>query len=103
MTIDQDNMVEQVMLPDLSALYPMFNSNLDPMDIVSALSQQMPIVEDSSPINNPFLPVTSHQSRIPHGLKSMEEREEGKVYNVTWWRPHGDTAIAPGMILKESC
>jgi hypothetical protein len=28
---------------------------------------------------------------------AKDKREEGKTVKVSWWRPHGQTAIAPGL------
>ena len=32
------------------------------------------------------------------GGKKLHRDDEGKIVKVTWWRPHGQTAIAPGTL-----
>lgn len=53
---------------------------LNPTDFMWAMSSQLPMMEESSPAD--VLP--------------EEERIKGKIVKISWWRPHGQTAIAPG-------
>ncbi|BEI95017.1 uncharacterized protein CcaverHIS019_0705980 [Cutaneotrichosporon cavernicola] len=56
-----------------------FDMPFDPTQFILAMSSQLPTVEcDVSP-SAPLSP------------------SDGKVVRITWWRPHGPTAIAPGL------
>jgi hypothetical protein len=71
-------------------------SMFDPAQVVMALSSQLPTVEESSTYGDPpsgSLPMTLGTTSSP----ATKVRSEDKVVKLTWWRPHGQTAIAPGM------
>ncbi|KAK1921479.1 hypothetical protein DB88DRAFT_513497 [Papiliotrema laurentii] len=94
--------VEQIPLPHLDAAW---SSQMDPVDLVSALSSQMPIIESSSPdytgrsVADLFSSFAFPQSGVfdTRQVDQASPSQEQKCFNVTWWRPHGDTAIAPGL------
>ena len=68
--------------------------SMDPAQFIWAVSSRLPTVEESSPFD--FASAGSGPSpKITSGGKKLKG-EEGKIVKVTWWRPHGQTAIAPG-------
>jgi hypothetical protein len=82
----------------------MFNTNtngVSPMaefdiaQFVSAISSQMPRVQDASPQGAS----SSNTGPSPQtgDLNSKGKTDKGKIVKVSWFRPHGITAIAPGM------
>ena len=85
-----------------------FPSLFDPAQFVSAVSAQLPIVQETnSPAdfvrqtNNPMAlsPLTHATSSVRQGIEENNNQGDGKdgrIVKVTWWRPHGQTAIAPG-------
>jgi hypothetical protein len=87
-TNDMDNM----RLPD-------WLSAFDPSHFVSAMSSKLPTVEDERtaaeelPIPGTISPSGGTQliGSTPNGGTRYR-----KTVKVTWWRPHGRTAIAPG-------
>lgn len=87
----------QIPSTDLPAGWP---TDVDPFELIMAFSSRMPEVEQ-----------TSVQDRISpnseSGLSAGRTGGSGRVsrrskdgadtfVKVTWWRPHGQTAIAPG-------
>lgn len=77
---------------------PDWLSALDPSHFVSTMSSKLPTVEDgSSAVEG--LPISGIAS-VPNGAQPTETAPGGsryhKIVKVTWWRPHGRTAIAPG-------
>lgn len=93
------------MLPNMSPSGSLFNTNngVSPMaefdiaQFVSAISSQMPRVQDASPqgassSNTGPSPQTGDQN-------TKGKAEKGKIVKVSWFRPHGITAIAPGTLL----
>jgi hypothetical protein len=69
-------------------------TSMDPAQFIWAVSSRLPTVEESSPFD--FASAGSGPSpKVPSGGKKLKG-EEGKIVKVTWWRPHGQTAIAPG-------
>lgn len=57
----------------------------DPEQFILTMSSQLPTVEaDTSPTN-------LFSSAV------LPSNQEGRVVKITWWRPHGPTAIAPGL------
>jgi hypothetical protein len=67
---------------------------MDPAQFIWAVSSRLPTVEESSPFD--FASAGSGPSpKVNAGGKKLKG-EEGKIVKVTWWRPHGQTAIAPG-------
>jgi hypothetical protein len=78
-------------------------SDVDPFELIMAFSSRMPEVEQTS-VQDGISPgsdtVTSTGKPSGNGSASVAPRDKehgGKNYvKVTWWRPHGQTAIAPG-------
>ncbi|WVW83535.1 hypothetical protein I302_105556 [Kwoniella bestiolae CBS 10118] len=80
---------------------PDWLAGFDPAEVVMALSGQLPVVEDGSIQGDRLGPsdTTSPAVRfgdIPRAFHSSGSRED-KVVKVSWWRPHGQTAIVPGL------
>ena len=81
------------------------SSTFDPASLIFALSSRLPTVEtgsvddETSPNANFLLPF---QDAVVSGssghslIKNGGAKDEKKTVKVTWWRPHGQTAIAPG-------
>lgn len=60
----------------------------DPEQFILAMSSQLPTVEEGSEAS-PTVPFPS--------TSRPATSDEGRVVKITWWRPHGPTAIAPGL------
>ena len=69
-------------------LYPAgMPSTVDPQQLVWAFSSRLPFVEESS----------QGDSTSPNkGPPKNGRPQDGQIFKITWWRPHGKTAIAPG-------
>jgi hypothetical protein len=72
-------------------------AEFDIAQFVSAISSQMPRVQDASPqgassSNTGPSPQTGDSS----GAQQKGKGDKGKIVKVSWFRPHGITAIAPG-------
>ena len=88
------------MLPTMSPSGSLFNTNgVSPMaefdiaQFVSAISSQMPRVQDASPQGAS----SSNTGPSPQtGETGKAKGDKGKIVKVSWFRPHGITAIAPG-------
>jgi hypothetical protein len=88
------------MLPTMSPSGSLFNTNgVSPMaefdiaQFVSAISSQMPRVQDASPQGAS----SSNTGPSPQtGETGKGKGDKGKIVKVSWFRPHGITAIAPG-------
>lgn len=69
----------------------------DIAQFVSAISSQMPRVQDASPqaasSNTGPSPQTGETNG---GHVKVHSGDKGKIVKVSWFRPHGITAIAPG-------
>ncbi|KAK8853507.1 hypothetical protein IAR55_004214 [Kwoniella newhampshirensis] len=79
-------------------------SSFDPAHFVLAMSSRLPTVEEGDgslpDTTTPDLPtiasaVTVDDQRKPTITKGKSSDE--KIVKVTWWRPHGQTAITPGL------
>jgi hypothetical protein len=90
------------MLPNMSPSGSLFNTNngVSPMaefdiaQFVSAISSQMPRVQDASPQGASSSNTgPSPQTGDPN---TKGNADKGKIVKVSWFRPHGITAIAPG-------
>lgn len=69
---------------------------MDLAQLVMTVSSQLPTVEESSPTDEaPSLPA-SNPERLSSGTAKQRD-DVGKIAKITWWRPHGLTAIAPGL------
>jgi hypothetical protein len=93
------------MLPGMSPSGSLFNTNgpspmgeFDIAQFVSAISSQMPRVQDASPQGASSSNTgPSPQTGDTNGPKKADK---GKIVKVSWFRPHGITAIAPGMSIR---
>ncbi|GFZ45812.1 hypothetical protein JCM24511_03542 [Saitozyma sp. JCM 24511] len=76
---------------------------VDPTQFMWAMSSRLPMVEESSPNDER----TSASGPSPLGAEGSRLRQptrrkgagtsDGKIVKISWWRPHGQTAIAPGL------
>ncbi|ORY23128.1 fungal-specific transcription factor domain-domain-containing protein [Naematelia encephala] len=74
---------------------------------VMAMSSRLPTVEESStldetsPVGLTARGTRETPSQITPGTTSVthlhKQEDKEKVVKLTWWRPHGQTAIAPGL------
>ena len=77
--------------------------NLDPAQFIWAVSSQLPQVEESSPYEEKPSSISTGPSPLGEAgtLRKGKAKETtadgGKLVKITWWRPHGATAIAPGL------
>lgn len=81
------------------------SSPFDPASLIFAMSSRLPTVESGSLFNetspasdsyipcHPRVPSASDQTGLDTHSRDFDEK---KIVKVTWWRPHGQTAIAPG-------
>ena len=78
---------------------------IDPAHFIWAVSSQLPSVEDATPVDDASssgqVTVGPDPSLPPMGpsrpKKSPGKDPAAKIVKITWWRPHGQTAIAPGL------
>jgi len=71
--------------------------DFDPTQFISALSSQLPQIEDESPFDERIGPVSGGSGPTPdieeQASRKGKERTNGgegsKLVKVTWWRPHG--------------
>ena len=76
----------------------MASSSTDPSNFMWALSSQLPLIEETSPPNGP---ASTSQTSSGHPTSQWMEKEktsDGKVVKISWFRPHGQTAYAPGAL-----
>ncbi|WWD10505.1 hypothetical protein V865_008641 [Kwoniella europaea PYCC6329] len=98
LTTDPTLAIRDLTVPPQS---PDWLSGFDPAEVVMALSGQLPVVEDGS-IQGDRLGASDTTSpavrsgAMPRAVHSSGSRED-KVVKVSWWRPHGQTAIVPGL------
>lgn len=78
-------------------------SDVDPFELIMAFSSRMPEVEQTSAqdgISPSSDAMTSTCRTSASAITSAARRDTGQggknYVKVTWWRPHGQTAIAPG-------
>ena len=88
-------------------LFPDVSSSQTPsgMDqFIWAFSSRLPTVEEYSPeTTNRSGPSPSmgETLRLPKGKENRDGEVNGKkIVKVSWWRPHGQTAIAPGQFAQ---
>jgi hypothetical protein len=83
-----------------------FPSSVDPAQFIWAVSSRLPTVEEASPnderssVSGPsptMGEIGQPRSSTRLTKDSSKKTGDGKLVKVTWWRPHGQTAIAPGM------
>lgn len=60
-----------------------------------AMSSQLPLVQEASPADERLKAGTGAAVSAEGNAEQAAEKEE-KIVKVSWWRPHGQTAIAPG-------
>lgn len=87
------------------------SSTVDPAQFVWAVSGRLPTVEEGSPNDERSVasdPSPAGLERVPRlseargSIDTLEtgagrSKDRGKIVKVSWWRPHGQTAIAPGL------
>lgn len=73
---------------DLSLAH--LDSIFDPEQFILAMSSQLPTVEEGSDASPATL-------LLPNANAHPPDEGEARVVKITWWRPHGPTAIAPGL------
>ena len=108
-SLNASQSVEDVPLSRLENFLPTWSSHIDPTALLSALSSQIPIFEDLTPtgqmglIGEPKGTVggaPGHGSEMetagPSRNAAGRGRRDSEVHRIVWWRPHGDTALAPG-------
>jgi hypothetical protein len=80
--------------------------DFDPAQFISALSSQLPQVEDESPLDqrigtlpggSGYTPDLGEQVTRKGKGKANGEGEGSKIVKVTWWRPHGAVSVSPGL------
>lgn len=81
-----------VMAHDASSGPP---SSTDPSHFIWAVSSQLPQIEEPSPSGSIGSQPTSALN--PNQVSQATASSNEKIVKVTWWRPHGQTAIAPGL------
>lgn len=75
---------------------------MDPAHFMWAMSSQLPMVEESSPadersnVSGPSPMDQTDPSRQAKHARRKPPGGDGKIVKISWWRPHGQTAIAPG-------
>lgn len=75
----------------------------DIAQFVSAISSQMPRVQDASPQGGSSNTGPSPQTGDTNGGHAKgHSGDKGKIVKVSWFRPHGITAIAPGQYLSTT-
>ena len=103
---DAQYQVEQVIVPGSETLDFQWPSGFDPMSFIHAVSSRIPIVEEGSLHDGASPPFPDQQTasgvlrELPSPSRPSNRGHEEKTVKITWWRPHGHTAIAPG---KRSC
>lgn len=97
-------MPAQVSTPGFFQQFANQNS-VDPAQFVWAVSSRLPTVEEGSPNDERSIasdPSPANMDPVQRAARqaardAKDKREEGKTVKVSWWRPHGQTAIAPGL------
>lgn len=73
---------------------------VDPAQFVWAVTSRLPTVEEGSPNDERSVASDPSPAMDPvqrAAWRAAREKKEDKIVKVTWWRPHGQTAIAPGL------
>ena len=103
-TVDAQRQVEQLMLPGLGSSDFQWSSGFDPASFFLAMSSRIPNVEEGS-LNEEASPLLQDSSPVGPQLDLLSPNipprpgHEEKTVKIIWWRPHGHTAIAPGLFL----
>ena len=104
-SLNASQSVEDVPLSRLDSFLPTWSSHIEPTALLSALSSQIPTFEDLTPgqlgpfgeLQSPPNEQSAQGSVMAVGGPSRDgSRRESEVHRIVWWRPHGDTAMAPG-------
>ncbi|ORY29983.1 fungal-specific transcription factor domain-domain-containing protein [Naematelia encephala] len=80
-----------------------FPSSVDPAQFIWAVSSRLPTVEEGSPnderssLSGPSPTLADPNAPRPPRKPKEKTSSDGKIVKVTWWRPHGQTAITPGL------
>lgn len=96
----------QSMQPPNTGL-PDWSGDFDPFQLILAMSSRMPTIEQHSTVDETS-PMSAQAVTDASGMLGAG-KGKGKYVKVTWWRPHGQTAIAPGALaikypsLKLTC
>ncbi|KAL7424239.1 hypothetical protein Q5752_001825 [Cryptotrichosporon argae] len=74
---------------------------VDPAHFIWAVASRLPTVEEGSPNDERGSSVSGPSPAVGESRATAKARdkkkEDGKIVKITWWRPHGQTAIAPGL------
>jgi len=102
-TYQQDVTDTATQVPLHSSLPTGWPSDVDPFELIMAFSSRMPEVEQTSvqdgisPSSDAVLSTGKASGNGSASIARRDKEDGGKNYvKVTWWRPHGQTAIAPG-------
>jgi len=79
--------------------------DFDPTQFISALSSQLPQIEDEPPFDEQNGTVSGGPAGTPDlgeqaskkGKERGDDGEGSKLVKVTWWRPHGAVSISPDL------
>ena len=79
--------------------------DFDPTQFISALSSQLPQIEDEAPFDERTGAVSGGSGTTPDlgeqasgkGKERGDAGEGSKLVKVTWWRPHGAVSISPDL------
>lgn len=82
--------------------------DFDPTQFISALSSQLPQIENESPYDQGMSTVSGNSGPTPnlgeYSTKGKERAKDGgegsKLVKVTWWRPHGAVSIPFDTLLR---
>jgi hypothetical protein len=83
-------------MPDLVWPLPEFRSAFNAIpaaDFASLFSSRLPTAQTGSSSDTS---TNEAVSGISPTVRPEDKGAKGRVVKVTWWRPHGQTAIAPG-------
>lgn len=89
----------------LSTAWPI---DVDPFELMMAFASRMPEIEQTSLQDgiSPSSDTVASTGKTSAGSLSATRRGKGEgaknYVKVTWWRPHGQTAIAPGQFGAEA-
>ncbi|ORX40132.1 hypothetical protein BD324DRAFT_260361 [Kockovaella imperatae] len=70
---------------------------VDPQQLVWAFSSRLPSVEMSGLSSTENTPPGQPVVHPPGKHDKQKPKADDQIVKITWWRPHGKTAIAPGL------
>jgi hypothetical protein len=83
-----------------SNVHPIPSPGLDSHFLVEPFSSRLPTVPKASPSSNGFSMSAPHDRTSARESQAQQlavsKAKKEKTVKITWWRPHGQTAIAPG-------